>query len=67
MIAFEARRQNEVRDSHSATLDAGFIYEAQPGFRASYGVHFYVGYLRHTQGNKIALVSSDPSEPGCDG
>ena len=43
MVPFEVRRQNEVRDSHSATLDAGFIYEAQLGFRASYGFHFYVG------------------------
>ena len=55
MIAFEACRQNEVRYSHSATLDAGVIDEAQPGFRASYGVHFYVGYLSDPQGDKIAL------------
>ncbi|HID66934.1 MAG TPA: VOC family protein, partial [Roseibacterium sp.] len=41
--------------------------EGQPGFRDSYGPHFYVGYLRDPQGNKIALFSNDPTEPGRDG
>ena len=67
MIAFEARNQSQVRDLHAAALDAGGIDEGQPGFRASYGPRFYVGYLRDPQGNKIALFSSDPKEPGRDG
>jgi len=67
MIAFEARSQNQVRDLHYAALAAGGSDEGQPGFRASYGPHFYVGYLRDPQGNKIALFSSDPHEPGRDG
>jgi len=67
MIAFEARSQKQVRDLHSATLAAGGSDEGQPGFRASYGPHFYVCYLRDPQGNKIALFSSDPNEPGRDG
>ena len=67
MIAFEARNQSQVRDLHAAALDAGGIDEGQPGFRASYGPCFYVGYLRDPQGNKIALFSSDPKEPGRDG
>ena len=43
-------------------FDAG-----QPGFRDAYGPHFYVGYLRDPHGNKIALFSSNPDEPGRDG
>ncbi len=67
MVAFEARSQKQVRDLHSAALTAGGVNEGQPGFRASYGPHFYVGYLRDPQGNKIALFSSDPDEVGRDG
>ncbi|MFY0616497.1 VOC family protein [Shimia sp.] len=66
MVAFEARDQQQVRDLHTAALGAGGIGEGKPGFRASYGPHFYVGYLRDPQGNKIALFSSDPTEPGRD-
>lgn len=64
MVAFEARNQSQVRDLHAAAVFAGGFDEGQPGFRASYGPHFYVGYLRDPQGNKIALFSSDPNEPG---
>ncbi|KIC45319.1 MAG: VOC family protein [Ruegeria sp.] len=67
MVAFEARNQAQVRDLHAAALAAGGSDEGAPGFRASYGPQFYVGYLRDPQGNKIALFSSDPSEPGRDG
>ena len=67
MIAFEARSQMQVRDLHSAALAAGGFDEGQPGFRVSYGPHFYVGYLRDPQGNKIALFSNDPDEPGREG
>ncbi|MCL4105306.1 UNVERIFIED_CONTAM: hypothetical protein GTU68_055437 [Idotea baltica] len=67
MVAFEARNQNQVRDLHAAALAAGGFDEGSPGFRASYGSHFYVGYLRDPQGNKIAVFSSDPNEPGRDG
>lgn len=67
MIAFEAHNQQKVRDLHSAALAAGGFSEGQPGFRDTYGPDFYVGYLRDPQGNKIALFSSDPNEPGRDG
>ena len=67
MVAFEARSQQQVRDLHAAALQAGGSDEGPPGFRAAYGPHFYVGYLRDPQGNKIALFSSDPNEPGRDG
>lgn len=66
MVAFEARAQQQVRDLHAAALAAGGTDEGQPGFRAAYGPQFYVGYLRDPQGNKIALFSSNPDEPGRD-
>lgn len=67
MVAFELRNQKQVRDLHAAALAAGGTDEGPPGFRDAYGPRFYVGYLRDPQGNKIALYSSDPNEPGRDG
>jgi len=64
MVAFAARSQKQVHDLHSAALAAGGIDDGQPGFRDSYGPNFYVGSLRDPQGNKIALFSNDPNEPG---
>ncbi|WP_204114015.1 VOC family protein [Shimia biformata] len=66
MVAFEAEGQQQVRDLHAAALLAGGTDEGAPGFRAAYGAHFYVSYLRDPQGNKIALFSSNPAEPGRD-
>jgi len=66
MVAFEAQSQRQVRALHAAALAAGGSDEGQPGFRASYGPDFFVGYLRDPQGNKIALFSSNPDEPGRD-
>ena len=64
MVAFEAGGQAQVRALHAAALVAGGTDEGAPGFRAAYGPRFYVGYLRDPQGNKIALFSSSPDEPG---
>ena len=66
MVAFQARSQKQVRDLHAAALAAGGLDEGPPGFRASYGPHFYAGYLRDPQGNKIAVFSSNPNETGRD-
>ena len=66
MVAFEAQSQAQVRALHAAALQAGGRDEGQPGFRPDYGAHFYVSYLRDPQGNKIAIFSSDPTEPGRD-
>lgn len=67
MVAFRAHNQQQVRALHSAALAAGGTGEGQPGFRDAYGPHFYVGYLRDPQGNKIALFSNNMDEPGRDG
>lgn len=67
MVAFEASGQEQVRALHAAALKAGGSDEGAPGFRAAYGADFYVGYLRDPQGNKIALFSCKPQEPGRDG
>ena len=66
MVAFEAPGQAQVRALHSAALSAGGKDEGAPGFRDAYGPRFYVGYLRDPQGNKLALFSSSPDEPGRD-
>lgn len=66
MVAFETSSQSLVRDLHAAAIAAGGTDEGQPGFRTSYGAHFYVGYLRDPQGNKIALFCDDPTTQGRD-
>ena len=66
MVAFEAKSQMQVRELHAAALAAGGADEGRPGFRASYGSHFFVGYLRDPHGNKIALFCDNPDEPGRD-
>ena len=67
MVAFDAHNQKQVRELHAAALAAGGSDEGPPGFRDAYGPRFYVGYLRDPQGNKIALFSSNPNDPGRDG
>ncbi len=66
MVAFDARTQQEVRDLHAATLAAGGTDDGAPGFRTAYSATFYVGDLRDPQGNKIAVFSNNPQEPGRD-
>lgn len=67
MVAFEASNQQQVRDLHAAAVAAGGTDEGAPGFRESYGPNFFVGYLRDPQGNKTAIFSDNPNEPGRDG
>ncbi len=63
MVAFQTPSQQMVRELHSAALAAGGRNEGDPGFRAAYSEHFFVGYLRDPQGNKIALFCNSKSEP----
>ncbi len=64
MVAFKVPTQAMVRELHAAALAAGGRNEGAPGFRAEYSTHFYVGYLRDPQGNKIALFCNNRNEPG---
>ena len=66
MIAFEVPSQKNVRSCHSSALKNGGTSEGEPGFRPSYGAHFYVGYLRNPDGNKIAVFSNNLAEPSRD-
>lgn len=67
MTAFDAGHQAQVRALHAAAVAAGGQDDGPPGFRAAYGPHFYVGYLRDPQGNKIAIFSANPDEVSRDG
>ena len=67
MVAFEVYNQEQVRRLHAAAVTAGGSDDGTPGFRDSYGADFYVGYLRDPQGNKIAIFSGHPDDPGRDG
>ena len=64
MVAFEAYNQEQVRRLHAATVTAGGSEDGAPGFRDAYGADFYVGCLRDPQGNKIAIFSTHPDDPG---
>jgi catechol 2,3-dioxygenase-like lactoylglutathione lyase family enzyme len=66
MIAFEVPSQKNVKSFHSSALKNGGTSEGEPGFRLSYGAHFYVGYLRDPDGNKIAVFSNNLAEPSRD-
>ncbi|WP_108610490.1 VOC family protein [Aminobacter sp. MSH1] len=66
MIAFRASNQAQVRAMHAQGLTGGGTDDGKPGFRADYGKHFYVGYLRDPQGNKVALFCTNRDEPSRD-
>ena len=63
MVAFQVRTQAMVCALHAAAIAAGGRTEGAPGFRAEYSAHFYVGYLRDPQGNKIALFCNNQDQP----
>ncbi|MEM1264372.1 MAG: VOC family protein [Pseudomonadota bacterium] len=67
MIGFNAKNQQQVRELYAAALAAGGTDEGPPGFRDAYGDRFYVGYLRDPYGNKLAIYSNNPDEPGRNG
>jgi catechol 2,3-dioxygenase-like lactoylglutathione lyase family enzyme len=63
MVAFQVPTQAQVRELHNAALAFGGQTEGEPGFRKEYSAHFYVGYLRDPDGNKIALFCNNREEP----
>ena len=66
MAAFQARGLAQVRDLHTAALAAGGADEGAPGFRDTYGPRSYLSHPHDPQGNKVAIFSSNPAEPGRD-
>ena len=66
MTAFEVPGQQQVRDLHAAALAAGGKVGGAAGLWRVFGPGRLGGYLRDPQGNKIALFSCNPNEPGRD-
>ncbi|MEP2703977.1 MAG: VOC family protein [Roseibium sp.] len=63
MVVFEARNQKQVRDLHAFALFADDSDEGKPSYRATYGPHFYVCYLRDSQGYNSHFFSCGSNKP----
>ena len=66
MVAFEAADQAQVRALHAAALASGGSDEGNRGFAPITAPASMLAILRDPQGNKIALFSSNPSDPSRD-
>ncbi|MFK0382350.1 VOC family protein [Agrobacterium sp. NPDC090273] len=66
MTAFRAQTHREVNTLHAEGIAGGGRDEGAPGFREEYGNHFYVGYLRDPDGNKLAIFCTNKNEPSRD-
>lgn len=55
-IAFAARNIAAVQAFYKAALEHGAADEGEPGLRPQYGPHYYGGYARDLDGNKIEAV-----------
>lgn len=66
MVAFRAQTHKAVHELHALGTAAGGKDEGAPGFREDYGKHFYVGYLRDPDGNKVAIFCTSRAEPSRD-
>ncbi len=56
MVSFLAGTRAAVDAFHHATIAAGGTDAGAPGLRPHYGPHFYAGYVRDPDGNKINAV-----------
>ncbi len=56
MVSFLAPSRDAVDAFHAAALAHGGSDEGAPGLRPHYGPHFYSGYVRDPDGNKINAV-----------
>ena len=61
MVSFLAETRVAVDAFHAAALSAGGADEGGPGLRRQYGTHFYAGYVRDPDGNKINAVCYAPA------
>lgn len=60
MVSFLAPTRTAVDAFHAAALAAGGTDEGAPGPRPQYGPHFYAGYVRDPDGNKLNAVCYAP-------
>jgi catechol 2,3-dioxygenase-like lactoylglutathione lyase family enzyme len=60
MVAFGASTIKQVHAFYDAARALGGQDEGAPGIRPHYGPHFYVGYVRDLDGNKLACVCRTP-------
>lgn len=56
MVSFIAGSRAVVDAFHAAALAHGGTNEGDPGLRPHYGAHFYAGYVRDPDGNKLNAV-----------
>lgn len=60
MVAFLAGSQEQVRQVHAAALAHGGRCDGPPGPRPQYHAHYYGGYFRDPDGNKLAVACHAP-------
>jgi catechol 2,3-dioxygenase-like lactoylglutathione lyase family enzyme len=60
MTALTARSRAEVDRCHALALSLGGADEGAPGLRPQYHPHYYGGYFRDPDGNKLCIVCHDP-------
>jgi catechol 2,3-dioxygenase-like lactoylglutathione lyase family enzyme len=56
MVSFLAKSRASVDAFYAAALAHGGTDEGPPGLRPHYGDHFYAGYVRDPDGNKLNAV-----------
>jgi catechol 2,3-dioxygenase-like lactoylglutathione lyase family enzyme len=56
MVSFLAADRAAVDAFHALALQHGGTDEGAPGLRPQYGAHFYAGYVRDPDGNKLNAV-----------
>ena len=56
MTGFLCASQDDVRKAYEAALANGGTSEGEPGPRPHYGPHFFGGYVRDPEGNKMSFV-----------
>lgn len=61
MVSFLAETRDAVDAFHAAALAQGGTDEGPPGPRPHYGEHFYAGYVRDPDGNKLNAVCYQPA------
>jgi catechol 2,3-dioxygenase-like lactoylglutathione lyase family enzyme len=61
MVSFLAESRAAVDAFHAKALAHGGTDEGAPGLRPQYGPHFYAGYVRDPDGNKLNAVCYRPT------